>query len=116
MLQALKVFGIPAERVKLLGGCHNKGIVVDHKAVLILQPELPFGRTVFASIAMRGLIVSHPDVAAYFAKIFVHDWENRATQRIVGEAGDMPLVPEAAARSGTRSAAKTMSWEDFYGD
>jgi hypothetical protein len=114
MLQALKVFGIPAERVKLLGGCHNKGIIADRKAVLVSSQNYSADGVRFNRDA--GLIVYHPDVAAYFADIFEHDWDNRATQRVVGERGDMPLVPQAAAISGTRAAAAAISWEDFYGD
>jgi hypothetical protein len=114
MLQALKAFGIPAACVKLLGGCHNKGIVADKKVVMVSSQNYSADGVRFNRDA--GLIIRHPDVAAYFAEIFEHDWDNRATQRVVGEAGDMPLVPQAASRAGTRAAAATISWEDFYGD
>jgi phosphatidylserine/phosphatidylglycerophosphate/cardiolipin synthase-like enzyme len=114
MLQALKVFGIPADRVKLLGGCHNKGIVADKKAVLVSSQNYSADGVRFNRDA--GLLIRHPDVAAYYAQIFEHDWDNRATQRVVGERGDMPLVPQAAARGGVRAAVTPISWEDFYGD
>ena len=64
-----------------------------------------------------GLLIRHADVAAYFEKIFLHDWENRTSQRIAGEAGAMPLVAEVAAeRAAARGAAETISWDEFYGD
>lgn len=115
MLQALKVFGIPETHIRLLGGCHNKGIVVDSKAVLVSSQNYSADGVRFNRDA--GLIVRHPDVAQYFEQIFLHDWENRATQRAAGEAGEMPLIPQVADRAaGTRGTVETISWEDFYGD
>jgi phosphatidylserine/phosphatidylglycerophosphate/cardiolipin synthase-like enzyme len=112
MLQALKVFGIDPARVRLLGGCHNKGIVVDSKAVLVSSQNYSADGVRFNRDA--GLLVRHAGAAAYFEQIFLHDWDNRATQRVAGETGGMPLVPAAAG--GTRSAGATMGWEDWYGD
>jgi PLD-like domain len=117
MLQALKAFGIPDSHIKLQGGCHNKGIVVDGKAVLVSSQNYSADGVRFNRDA--GLIIRHPEVAAYFEEIFEHDWQNRATQRVVGEDGDMPMVPVAAARAPGAPAAEagpTISWEDFYGD
>jgi hypothetical protein len=112
MLQALKVFGIDPARVRLLGGCHNKGIVVDSKAVLVSSQNYSADGVRFNRDA--GLLIRHAGVAAYFEQIFLHDWDNRATQRIAGETGGMPLVPAVAG--GTRAAAATMAWGDWYGD
>lgn len=115
MLQALKVFGIGPENVRLLGGCHNKGIVVDSKAVLVSSQNYSADGVRFNRDA--GLLIRHADVAAYFEKIFLHDWENRTSQRIAGESGEMPLVAEVAAeRTAARGAAETISWDEFYGD
>ena len=85
MLQALKVFGIDPARVHLLGGCHNKGIVVDSKAVLVSSQNYSADGVRFNRDA--GLLIRHAGAAAYFEQIFLHDWDNRATQRIAGETG-----------------------------
>lgn len=114
MLQALKVFGIPETHVRLLGGCHNKGIVADSKAVLVSSQNYSADGVRYNRDA--GLIVRHPGVAAYFEDIFLHDWDNRATQRAAGEAGEMPLVAQVAGAAGTRSPGTTIAWDDFYGD
>jgi hypothetical protein len=115
MIQALKVFGIAVSHIRLLGGCHNKGIVVDSKAVLVSSQNYSADGVRFNRDA--GLIIRHPDVAAYYEKLFLHDWENRASQRVAGEVGEMPLIPEVAARgAATRAAVETISWDEFYGD
>ncbi len=97
MLQALKVYGIDMSLVRLLGGCHNKGIVVDSKAVLVSSQNYSADGVRFNRDA--GLIVRHAGVAAYYEQVFLHDWDNRASQRISGEVGEMPLVPQVAERS-----------------
>jgi hypothetical protein len=114
MIQALKVFGIPESRVRLLGGCHNKGIVVDSKAVLVSSQNYSPDGVRFNRDA--GLIIRHPDVAAYFEKLFLHDWENRASQRLAGEVGEMPMIPALSRGATTRAAVETITWDEFYGD
>jgi len=115
MLQALKVFGIPDKCIRMLGGCHNKGIIVDNAACVVSSQNYSADGVRFNRDA--GLIIRNPDVVGYYADIFLHDWDNRATQRIIGErAGEMPMVPQVAARAATRAAARTISWEEFYGD
>jgi hypothetical protein len=117
MLQALKVYGFDMGRVKLLTGCHNKGIVVDSAVVLVSSQNYSADGVRYNRDA--GLIVSHPKVAKYFEQVFLYDWESRATQRVAGERGAMPLLPEVAAAApdaGTRSAAQTLSWNEYYQD
>lgn len=115
MLQALKAFGIPDSCIRMLGGCHNKGIIVDNAACVVSSQNYSADGVRFNRDA--GLIIRNPDVVKYYADIFQHDWENRATQRIIGErANEMPVVPEVAARAGTRAAGKTISWDAFYGE
>jgi phosphatidylserine/phosphatidylglycerophosphate/cardiolipin synthase-like enzyme len=117
MLQALKAYGFDMTRVKLLGGCHNKGIVVDSAVVLVSSQNYSADGVRYNRDA--GLIISHPKVAKYFEQIFLYDWDVRATQRITGERGAMPLLPEVAAGApdaGTRSATRTLSWSDYYQD
>lgn len=116
MLQALKTFGFDMSRVKLLGGCHNKGIVVDSKVVMVSSQNYSADGVRYNRDA--GLIIFNPAVAKYYEDIFVYDWEKRATQRVAGERGAMPLLPEvaAAAPSTTRAAARSISWNDYYQD
>jgi phosphatidylserine/phosphatidylglycerophosphate/cardiolipin synthase-like enzyme len=59
---------------------HNKGIVVDSKTVMVSSQNWS------ADGALRnrdaGIIIEHPDIAAYFEAIFLDDWANRADQKI----------------------------------
>jgi hypothetical protein len=119
MLQGLQTYGFDLSRVKLLGGCHNKGIVVDSKVAMVSSQNYSADGVRFNRDA--GLIIFHPKVAQFFEKIFLYDWESRAHQRILGERGAMPLlrsVAEAAPAAGTRGAAKgrTLSWNAYYED
>jgi phosphatidylserine/phosphatidylglycerophosphate/cardiolipin synthase-like enzyme len=118
MIQALQTYGFDVSRVKLLGGCHNKGIVVDSKRVLVSSQNYSADGVRFNRDA--GLLIDQPDVAKYYGKIFEYDWEHRAYQQDPGERGAMPLLPEvaAAAPAGTRAAgtAETISWAEYYQD
>lgn len=117
MIQALKTYGFDMDKVKLLGGCHNKGIVVDSTVVLVSSQNYSADGVRYNRDA--GLIISNAKVAKYFERIFLYDWESRATQRVAGERGAMPLLPEVAAgapRGGTRAGVRTISWDEFYQD
>jgi hypothetical protein len=119
MLQALKCYGFDTDRVKLLGGCHNKGMVVDSSAVLLSSQNYSADGVRFNRDA--GLIIYNPKVARYFEEIFLYDWESRASQRIAGEIGAMPLIRVLAesAFGRTRAAVprtQTISWNKFYED
>src|SRR5262249_43364500 len=116
MLQALKTYGFDMDRVRLLGGCHNKGIVVDSKAVLVSSQNYSADGVRFNRDA--GLIIFNPKVAQYFEDIFLYDWESRAVQRVAGERGAMPLLRAVAeaAPGATRAARKerVVSWSQYY--
>jgi phosphatidylserine/phosphatidylglycerophosphate/cardiolipin synthase-like enzyme len=119
MLQALHTYGLDVSVVKLLAGCHNKGIIVDSKAVLVSSQNYSADGVRFNRDA--GLIIYHPKVAAYFEKVFLYDWEHRAYQQIPGERGAMPLLREVAeaAPDSTRSPRGTrevVAWDDYYQD
>jgi hypothetical protein len=117
MLQGLKVYGFDMSRVKMLGGCHNKGIVVDSSVVMVSSQNYSADGVRYNRDA--GLIISSPKVAKYFEQIFLYDWDVRATQRVDGERGAMPLLPEVAAAApggGTRSAGQRLSWDEYYQD
>ncbi len=52
---------------------HNKGVVVDTRAVLISSINWNANSPNFNREA--GVIIEHPDVAAYYAAVFMDDWE-----------------------------------------
>lgn len=118
MIQALQTYGFDVSKIKLLAGCHNKGIIVDSSKVLVSSQNYSADGVRFNRDA--GLLIDHPKVAKYFEMIFEYDWEHRAYPQDPGERGAMPLLPEVAegAPAGSRAAgaAETISWADYYQD
>lgn len=51
---------------------HNKGVIVDGKQVLISSINWNTNSPTFNREA--GVIISHPDVAAYYSRVFEDDW------------------------------------------
>jgi hypothetical protein len=116
MLEALKNKGLDTDKIKLLKGCHNKGIIVDSKAVVVSSQNWSGDGVQFNRDA--GLIMYHPAIAQYFEKIFLYDWNSRAHQRATAERSMPFVIPLAAAGKKTRGALawRGIPWSDFYGD
>ena len=59
-----------------------------------------------------GLIVDQPDVAAYYERVFLDDWERRARGPFTGG------LPVLVAREGdpTPPGWVCMTWRDYYGE
>lgn len=60
---------------------HNKGIVVDSRVVMVSSENWSADGTLRNRDA--GLIIENTDIAQYFEAIFLDDWVNRATEKIV---------------------------------
>ena len=116
MLEALKNKGFDTDKIKLLKGCHNKGIIVDSKVVVVSSQNWSGDGVQFNRDA--GLIMYHPGIAQYFEKIFLYDWDSRAHQRATAERAMPVVTPLAAAGKKTRDvpAWQAIPWSDFYGD
>ena len=116
MLEALQNKGFNANQIKLLKGCHNKGIVVDSQVAVVSSQNWSGDGVQFNRDA--GLIMYHPTIAQYFEKIFLYDWNSRAHQKAAAEVA-MPLVPPlVAAKKTTRGGPswRKIAWSDFHGD
>jgi phosphatidylserine/phosphatidylglycerophosphate/cardiolipin synthase-like enzyme len=100
----------------LLAGCHNKGIIVDSRAVLLSSQNYSADGVRFNRDA--GLIIYDPKVAGYFEEIFLYDWESRAMQKVAGETGAMPLIRTLAETGPVRTRAmgrtRVIAWNQFY--
>jgi phosphatidylserine/phosphatidylglycerophosphate/cardiolipin synthase-like enzyme len=68
---------------------HNKGIVVDSRAVLVSSQNWSAEGVLQNRDA--GLIIHNAAIAQYFEAIFLQDWEERATTRIASA----PVAPIA---------------------
>jgi phosphatidylserine/phosphatidylglycerophosphate/cardiolipin synthase-like enzyme len=88
---------------------HNKGIVVDGKVVLVSSANWS-GDGVLRN-RDAGLIIRDEEVAAYYQRVFVDDWNSRANAVLQ----DDPPVLIAAAGEAVPAGMVRMSWRDYYG-
>ncbi|HJT68028.1 MAG TPA: phospholipase D-like domain-containing protein [Pyrinomonadaceae bacterium] len=79
LLERLKDFGFDMNNIKLLRGCHTKGVIVDSDKVLLGSHNWTNQGALYNRDA--SLIVYDAEVASYFESIFLFDWEHRARQR-----------------------------------
>ena len=91
LLERLKDFGIDTDFIKVQRRCHTKGIIVDGKEVMIGSHNLTNQGSLFNRDA--SLLVRDPEVAEYFEKIFLFDWDNLATQETDELVGGMRIAP-----------------------
>jgi phosphatidylserine/phosphatidylglycerophosphate/cardiolipin synthase-like enzyme len=67
-------------RFKIQNNVHNKGIVVDTKKVLVSSQNWSSAGVLDNRDA--GVIVECGPVAAYFEKIFLHDWNTLSEHKL----------------------------------
>jgi PLD-like domain len=79
-LDRLQAAGIALDNVKIQNGVHNKGFVVDGKAVAIGSQNWS-GEGVLRN-RDASVIIENQKAAEYFEKIFLHDWDNIARQSV----------------------------------
>lgn len=60
---------------------HNKGIVVDSSVVMVSSQNWSADGTLRNRDA--GVIIENAEIAQYFEAIFLDDWTNRATEKVV---------------------------------
>ncbi|WP_292392536.1 phospholipase D-like domain-containing protein [Methanoculleus sp. UBA303] len=56
-----------------LAKIHNKGVIVDGRAVLVSSINWNANSPAFNREA--GVIIEHPDIAAYYTRVFEDDWD-----------------------------------------
>jgi phosphatidylserine/phosphatidylglycerophosphate/cardiolipin synthase-like enzyme len=65
--------------VKIQNNVHNKGIIVDGKAVVVSSQNWSTDGTLYNRDV--GVIIYNKAAAQYFQKIFLHDWDHLAEQK-----------------------------------
>jgi phosphatidylserine/phosphatidylglycerophosphate/cardiolipin synthase-like enzyme len=78
LIERLQHFGldVSTDAMRLQSKCHNKGIIIDSKEVLLGSQNLTNEGSLFNRDA--SLLVRSPKVAEFYEKIFEYDWENLA--------------------------------------
>lgn len=89
-LRRLKAMGFDTDRVKLQRGCHTKGIIVDSKVVLLGSHNWTNEGTL--SNRDASLIVYEREVAEYYERLFLFDWENLAKQDLSDEIEEVRIA------------------------
>jgi PLD-like domain len=89
---------------------HNKGIVADGKRVLVSSQN--WSGDGFLRNRDAGLIVHDPQIAEYYEKVFLDDWEKRSRSPFV--VGLTAII--AGADEPTPPGMVRMTWRDYYED
>ena len=100
-LEKIKEFDLDTDLVKVQKKCHTKGIIADAKQVILGSQNLTSAGSLFNRDA--SLLVRDPEVAAYFEKIFLFDWDHLAVQEANEVVGGVRLArPEEPTPAGFR--------------
>jgi hypothetical protein len=112
-LESLQAAGFNTERLRVQTGCHTKGIVIDSSTVLIGSHNWT-DQGVQAN-RDASLLIRNAEIARYYERVFLHDWERLARRRIRPATTPIPATggPEAAAVDGRRFVhASWTSWDE----
>lgn len=99
-LESLQAVGFNMRRVRMQAGCHTKGIVIDSKTILL-------GSHNFTNQGVNvnrdaSLLMTHENIAKYYERVFLHDWDRLSTETIREEATPIPVgTGEEAALADT---------------
>ncbi|MCK9307205.1 MAG: phospholipase D-like domain-containing protein [Methanoculleus sp.] len=78
-----------------LAKIHNKGVIVDGRTVLVSSINWNANSPAFNREA--GVIIEHPDIAAYYTRVFEDDWDASGEDGASGTTGPDQLKIVAAA-------------------
>lgn len=102
-IEKLKVFDLDRVlRVQIR--THNKGIIVDSKAVMVSSQNWSADGTLRNRDA--GLIIENAEIAAYFEAIFIDDWTTRATQKVIDASVQAKATSSTKGKSSPKATAK----------
>jgi sugar-specific transcriptional regulator TrmB len=76
-------------RIKFQSGSHTKGIVVDSKVVVVGSHN--WSRQGVSENRDASLIFYNPEIAKYYEKVFLYDWENLAKLSHLSDE-EMPIL------------------------
>ena len=70
-------------------GCHTKGIVIDSNTVLLGSHNFTNQGVLVNRDA--SLLIRNADIAQYYERVFLHDWERLSRETIREEAVPIPV-------------------------
>jgi PLD-like domain len=88
-LESLQAAGFNMSRVRMQAGCHTKGIVIDSHTVLVGSHNFTNEGVLVNRDA--SLLIHHDEIAQYYERVFLHDWEVLSRDTIREEAVPVPV-------------------------
>ena len=88
-LESLQAAGFNMKRVRMQEGCHTKGIIIDSRTVLLGSHNFTNQGVLVNRDA--SLLIRNDDIAKYYERVFLHDWEQLARDTIREEAVPIPV-------------------------
>jgi hypothetical protein len=108
-LESLQAAGFNMDRVRVQAGCHTKGVVIDSATVLLGSHNWT-NQGVEAN-RDASLLIHDPEIAGYYERVFLHDWEHLARPAIREEATPIPLVAgQEATALEDDAASRRIPW------
>lgn len=114
-LESLQLAGFRMDRIRMQEGCHTKGIVVDGSTVLLGSHN--WTNEGVESNRDASLLIHHEEIAEYYERVFLHDWDRLSRPSIREEATPVPVEPDDEAGGAIDAAvsrgARLISWTDW---
>jgi phosphatidylserine/phosphatidylglycerophosphate/cardiolipin synthase-like enzyme len=113
-LESIKVAGFDMARVKVQVDCHTKGIVIDSETVLLGSHNWTDQGVQVNRDA--SLLIRRPEIARYYERVFLHDWERLARFRIDESAMPVPPVAGIGLAAGFEPSsprARRIAWSQW---
>lgn len=92
-LESLQAAGFDMAKVRSQVGCHTKGIVIDSETVLIGSHNWTDQGVQVNRDA--SLLIRRPEIARYYERVFLHDWERLARPTIREKSMPIPVLSDA---------------------
>jgi hypothetical protein len=109
-LESLQAAGFPMAKVRVQAGCHTKGIVIDSSTVLVGSHNWTNQGVEVNRDA--SLLIVNPEIAGYFERVFLHDWEHLARPTIREDAMPIPGGSEEAGAVGAEGLRR-VPWSEW---
>jgi pimeloyl-ACP methyl ester carboxylesterase len=114
MLEALQAGGFNLARFRVQKACHTKGVIVDSKVVLIGSHNWSSQGTTHNRDA--SLIFFNEQIAGYFQKVFLHDWEGLARKRVSAQRAMPRLAGRERGEEAIPDGTARVPWGLYYED
>lgn len=107
-LESLKLAGFDMTKIRTQVGCHTKGIVIDSETVLLGSHN--WTDSGVQANRDASLLIRRPEIAAYFERVFLHDWDRLARRRINEHAMPVPLLGDESLDPVDEGAFRVAPW------